>query len=157
MAIHITFYSNEADPRELNKAPYLTQIAAIIGEFKDIVSVEKPTILIEGNQLLNANYIYIQELQRYYFINEPKLIRGNMFEIECSEDYLYSWKTRIENLDGLVTKQENPARNGIKEFIKYPQDVPIESDDITEVYDITSNGCWSGVNYYVTVNGGLLT
>lgn len=156
MAIHITFYSNEADPRVLNKVPYLTQMASITGEFKDVVSVEKPTILIEGMQLLNANYIYIQELQRYYFINEPKLIRGNMFEIECREDYLYSWKTRIENLDGLVTKQENPSHNGINTFMKYPQDVPIEADDETQPIDITSNG-FAGANYYVTVNGGILT
>ena len=105
----ITFYNNESDAILVSKK--ITQIssinnAKIINE-TDIVN---PSIIVSrkfyDSIILKANYLYIDKLERYYFINNISFAES-MIVIDCTVDVLMSYKKQIRNLTCTVTRNEN--------------------------------------------------
>ena len=109
----ITFYNNESDAIVVSKK--ITQIssinnAKIINE-TDIVN---PSIIVSrkfyDSLILKANYLYIDKLERYYYINNISFAES-MIVIDCTVDVLMSYKKQIRNLTCTVTRNEN-LKNG---------------------------------------------
>lgn len=109
----ITFYNNESDSILVDKK--ITSIsslsnAKIINE-TDIVN---PSIIVSRNFydsiILKANYLYIDNLKRYYFINNISFAES-MIVIDCTVDVLMSFKNEIRNLNCTVSRNEN-LKNG---------------------------------------------
>ena len=109
----ITFYNNESDAILVSKK--ITQIssinnAKIINE-TDIVN---PSIIVSrkfyDSLILKANYLYIDKLERYYYINNISFAES-MIVIDCTVDVLMSYKKQIRNITCTVTRNEN-LKNG---------------------------------------------
>lgn len=109
----ITFYNNESDAIVVSKK--ITSIssinnAKIINE-TDIVN---PSIVVSRNfydsLILKANYLYIDKLERYYYINNISFAES-MIVIDCTVDILMTYKKQIRNLTCTVTRNEN-LKNG---------------------------------------------
>lgn len=57
-----------------------------------------PTILIYSDLSLEImNYCYIDEFNRYYFIDKIEQVRKNLYRIHCKIDVLESYKLEILN------------------------------------------------------------
>lgn len=113
MSSHITLYSNTASPETVNKSGSLTTIEQITGEFRGSINVLAPVIQIQPTTtstvakiLKECNYIYIQELGRYYFVTGLSCIANNLIEIEARVDVLYTWKDAILNQTAIVARNE---------------------------------------------------
>ena len=111
--MRITFYSNVSDSIVVNKKiNYISAIsdAKIINE-TDILN---PSIIVSRNFYDNiisqANYLYIDKLKRYYFINNISFA-DSMIVIDCTVDVLMSYKDEIKNLYCTVKRNEN-IKNG---------------------------------------------
>ena len=109
----ITFYNNESDRKLLDKKITVVKAvsnAKIINE-TDILN---PTILISrgfyDQYILKANYLYIDSLKRYYYINNISFVES-MVQISCSVDVLMSYKNEIRNLTCTVSRNQN-LKNG---------------------------------------------
>ena len=109
----ITFYNNESDAILVDKK--ITSIssinnAKIINE-TDIVN---PSIIVSRNFydsiILKANYLYIDNLKRYYYINNISFAES-MIVIDCTVDVLMSYKSEIRSITCTVTRNEN-LKNG---------------------------------------------
>lgn len=109
----ITFYNNESDAIVVSKK--ITQIssinnAKIINE-TDIVN---PSIIVSrkfyDSIILKANYLYIDKIERYYYINNISFAES-MMVIDCTVDVLMSYKKQIRNITCTVTRNEN-LKNG---------------------------------------------
>lgn len=74
----------------------LTSAQSYIGQARGEISIENPVItIISSVSLINFNYCFIEEFNRYYFIDSKKLVRNNVWEFTLSEDYLYTWRNSI--------------------------------------------------------------
>ena len=109
----ITFYNNESDAIVVSKK--ITSVssinnAKIINE-TDIVN---PSIVVSrkfyDSNILKANYLYIDKLDRYYYINNISFAES-MIVIDCTVDVLMSYKKQIRNITCTVTRNEN-LKNG---------------------------------------------
>lgn len=111
----ITFYKNKAENNRLDKTSYLTKIMDVTNcDFKNDESIMTPTIILDNldrNSLKNANYVYIELLERYYYINDIQMLLGNRISLELTEDVLMSNLTDIKNLTATADRNEN-KRNG---------------------------------------------
>ena len=109
----ITFYNNESDAIVVSKK--ITQISSInnvkIINETDIVN---PSIVVSrkfyDSIILKANYLYIDKLDRYYYINNISFAES-MIVIDCTVDVLMSYKKQIRNITCTVTRNEN-LKNG---------------------------------------------
>lgn len=104
----VTLYKNNSENNVIGKN--LTYLSSITAVNKEIISVENPTIVLSySGDMNNVNYIYIEDFDRYYFVNEVRGLNGNMYQIACNVDVLESFKNDIKQLTAVIDKQENVA------------------------------------------------
>lgn len=63
------------------------------------------------NYVLSANYAYIPEFNRYYFINDITAIRTNIWRVNMHVDVLMSYSKEIKNTHAIVTRNEYKYNN----------------------------------------------
>lgn len=122
----ITLYNNSSDPLVVDKS--LSNALTLTGDLREMCDVENPSLLIEGTTLLNYNYAYIPEFNRYYFFKKPPTaVAKNLMVLELTEDYLMSYKTEIKATKAIIKRQE-------RLYNKYLND----SDALSYSYEILS-------------------
>lgn len=102
----ITVYKISDDRRVVNKT-LGTAVATLTAIIKNDADILYPVLEVAYNSsVLTANYLYIDTLQRYYYIKNIKLDRQRIF-LECEVDVLKSYYNEIKNLNCVVSRQEN--------------------------------------------------
>lgn len=103
----IEIYTNTSDSKVVTKS--ITLVATLTGTLRDDCSIIDPVIKIEGltaTQVKTANYLYIADFGRYYYINDITF-NGNLFILSCHVDVLMSFKGQFKELEGVISRQEN--------------------------------------------------
>lgn len=60
-----------------------------------------------NNYVLSANYVYIPDFNRYYFINDITSVRQNLWRLSLHVDVLMSYKKEINNTYAFISRNEN--------------------------------------------------
>lgn len=107
MAFPIVIMFNNSERNKLEKDT--ETITTLSGVLKEGTSIIDPVILFQGEvqDFRKANYMYIQAFQRYYFINNMRSIRNDLWEISAHVDVLNSFKNQINNCRGIVKRSKN--------------------------------------------------
>lgn len=100
-----TFYENTSDKRYLNKN--------ITAKYNDIpIEVLEPSSVVRPNLKVSSgligqsvNYLYIAELERYYYIKNWIMENGHV-RLECEVDVLMSFKNDIKKQNAIVARNE---------------------------------------------------
>ena len=102
--MNLTFYNNTGDIRQLNKN--LTTVkSGVTAEIQYDVSITDPVLIMEAAAVLeDANYFYIAEWDRYYFITNRVYLDGNRIEISGHVDVLASFKNEILQSDCIAAR-----------------------------------------------------
>lgn len=143
----IILYNNSSDPLVVDKS--LSNALALTGELREMCDVENPSLLIEGTTLLNYNYAYIPDFNRYYFFKKPPTaVAKNLMLLELNEDYLMSYKTEIKATKAIIKRQE-------RLFNKYLNDEEYQSYayEIISAYAFNTPFTKASIPY-LTVLGG---
>ena len=110
--ITITLYQNTAERNSLR--PALTQVGSQIqGTLRDASSLLNIEITFDKDpqNLYKANNMYIQELDRWYHINNVIAFRSNLTKVSCSLDPLYTYYKQILNCPGVIARCESISHN----------------------------------------------
>lgn len=124
--MNLTLYKNSSDNRCINKK--IKQILSLSGNLKNESSVMNPTVIIQTN-IIDFNYLYIQEFKRYYYVDNITILRTNLIQVDASVDVLMSNKDVIKYLPCLVERVNDNKK--IDEFIDTNTDV--ERGENTEI------------------------
>lgn len=92
----------------LNKS--LTFISEYTGAVARVnVSIENPVLILEESvtNIVSANYCYIAEFGRYYYITDKTCDVNGLWTISLKVDVLKSFMTDIDNLKGVVIRQRD--------------------------------------------------
>ena len=105
--MYITLYAC-TDPRnQLNKVNKTTIAAYNTAVIKDNCSIFDPIIILPySNNIFTANYMYIQEFGRYYFINNIETEHERIF-IHAHVDVLETYRSEIWNLQVYLKRSAN--------------------------------------------------
>ena len=68
-----------------------------------------------------ANYAYIANFGRYYFIEGQRILPGNQIELSLKVDVLMSWKTVINDSNVIAIRSTNRGHKMI------PDNIPIQA------------------------------
>lgn len=80
------------------------------GALREGTSIINPVIRISGANvpdLKNANYMYIPDFNRYYFITDIKSIRNGLVEIAGHVDVLQTYSSQIRNNTAIIKRNAN--------------------------------------------------
>ena len=117
--MNIILYSNSAENERINKTSFLTEKGTYIGAFRGEASILSPKIEIQSNGLISANYCYIEDFGRYYFINDIVCYRLGFFILSLTVDVLMSHKDSLLQLYAYVERYEKSTETGYKDN-KFP-------------------------------------
>ena len=107
----VTFYSVSDDARVLNKTlgDAVATLSAV--EIWGECSIMDPVLkLVYDADLLDANYCYISDWKRYYYIENYDVSNGREMYVRMHEDVLMSNATAIGELTCTIVRT---AQNGI--------------------------------------------
>lgn len=109
----VILYTNKSDSRTVNKS--LTELATVNCSIYNSNSVMSPQLLLETQSYsFNANYCYIEELARYYYITDWKLEQGLRIILNLKVDTLMSFRGELTK-GGTVIRQENIGINYVRD------------------------------------------
>ncbi len=105
MRIHLYSVKDEAE----KIAKTLTELAVISGYARDMdqIGTEKTEFLLETNDselIKNVNYMYVEELGRYYYIGDKKARVNKLWLIPGYVDALMSFKDQVFNCEGILAR-----------------------------------------------------
>ena len=142
----VIFYKYNDIKNKINKTLEngLTVNNVVIQNDFDITAFE--LLIKDTNFNSDYNYCYIQDLERYYFIESVERMNGTIYKIRLSVDVLKSFSTQIENIQAIITKSENPDDNFV--------DCEKSENYTSEVIALTDNFNHNGNLILVTSLGG---
>ncbi len=102
----ITLYQSVSENVTVNKN--LTELATLTGSLREESPVLDPVIMVEGLEayLATANYAYIPEFNRYYFITGVESIRTGLWTISLHVDVLYTYRDQIKANNAIIERNE---------------------------------------------------
>lgn len=103
-------YNYKGQPNTINKS--LTPLGTINVTLQPEINVHNPTIKIQiPPNMYGFNYVYIDELNKYYFVDNFRYIGGNTYIITLSIDVLQTYKDVILQSTALIVESDNANRD----------------------------------------------
>lgn len=78
-------------------------------------SGDELSIISDSNKIVNINYIYIKEFNRYYYVTDVVCLLNKLYQFNCSIDHLYTYKDKYLDKDALVERNEFTYYDGIED------------------------------------------
>lgn len=144
--MEIILYYNNSEKIKLDKE--LTQIGTIEGRLLQNTSITKPSIMFDlDTAVFSANYLYIPQFNRYYFITDDVNVSANKWQIQARVDVLTSFKSAIRENTAIIERQEN-------EYNLYLDDKYYRAYQNEDVQYKKFSGSLPSDKYILVVNGG---
>ena len=100
----IKTYNYNGEPNRVNKT--LQENEEYTGVLNSTVNILEPVIRFRTTNVVTFNYVYIESLNRYYFVSEIRQ-DGDICTVYLREDVLMTYKDKILDSIGTLTKGEN--------------------------------------------------
>ena len=89
----LEIYNNNSNNNVINKN--ITLVNEIYFNLKSDNSILQPILILKN--YIGGNYCYIDKFERYYFINDVRLLNGGLYELQLNIDVLMTYKNEIMN------------------------------------------------------------
>lgn len=117
---------------------------------KEESSILKPTIIIEAATApITYNYMYIQDLQRYYFIDDIVSKNNKIWEITGHVDVLETYKNGIKSNKAVIRRQQNIYNL----YLNDPDFITYNNDKIQTLQFKNGTGFSKTLSYVLVING----
>lgn len=120
-------------------------------------SLENPRIVLSTRtNVLQANYLYIQNFGRYYYIDNHTLEEGKIV-IDCTVDVLMSFAPEIAEEEIII---DRTSKTDLNNFYLEDDEIKEYSYPFTEIHKlkcISNNGFEQDNNYYVLALSGAVS
>lgn len=147
--MNITLYQTNEDPRHITKTFSATTKSYSLAYSTHELDLLKPEIYLADTGLENYNYMYIQDLGRYYFIH-PELTANGYYSLNAKCDVLMSHATAIRGNAGILDRSNNV-------FTRYLTDPEYQMKVYRRIQTVpfsTTPFSTSGDRYYLIATGG---
>lgn len=134
----IKLYYNSSENNVIGKT--LNDKLELDGNLRDSSDITNPVIMITSNNKPNANYAYINDFNRFYFISEITAYRSNSFILKLKVDVLESYKEQIKNLKVVLSGTENVGKSMYLNSDIWRRNVKDKTDIITFPNGLSENG-----------------
>lgn len=105
MSFTIQFMFNNEPMNKITKSPQA--LFSLTGTLRDESSIVDPVILIEHADPISANYAYIEEFHRYYYIKDITAVRSGLWRVSMHTDVLKTFSEGILNSPCIVAKSSS--------------------------------------------------
>lgn len=105
----IIFYNTTSGNNVINKV--LTNATEFDIKFKDSTDVKNPMVILRSDTIVNFNYAFIENFNRYYFVERVELYPNSIYNIYLRCDVLETYKEDILKCEGNISQQKQNVNN----------------------------------------------
>lgn len=134
----INLYTNFSPKKKIGKS--LTLVKAMTGTLREECDMINPSVLIENAGVIHANYAYIPDFSRYYFITKITSVRNGLWRVDMHVDVRESFADEIKNNIALVERA-----SGYYNLYLPDNMMPLTQDRFTMTYTLGSEFSHHGV------------
>ena len=102
----LTLYQMTSENNKIGKTKTLIGTYNITLREESSLLYPKIRLAVSSSTVANANYMYIAEYGRYYFITDIISVRNGVVEIAGTVDVLETYSSEILNLDVVIDRQQ---------------------------------------------------
>ena len=129
----VILYKSSAESNRLDKSSYLEKIAELDGYLREASSIISPVIqfelpnqsqsliideddeeletpdseiVIDSTLFYSFNYAFIEDFNRFYFVQDVTIVRSNLFRVQFIIDVLMTHRDNLLSLPALVERNE---------------------------------------------------
>lgn len=105
-----TLYVTNSDNRKLNKS--LSKIKDITFKLVETCNFDNPTFIFERDQqdeILKSNYFYVDQWERYFYLESPTIIDFNRVLFTGRVDLLMTTKAELLETIQTITRSSDPV------------------------------------------------
>ena len=104
--MNIDLYKNTSEEKAIEKI--IVDKKTIEGTLKTNIDITDFSVMFNFfDDWNNYNYVYIEKLKRYYFVDSKRIINNSLVEYYLIEDVLMSFKDLIRNQNILLSESES--------------------------------------------------
>lgn len=89
---NLKIYTNQSNQNVINKR--IDLVSELKCTFKDDVDILNPALLVKN--YTGGNYCYLSNFDRFYYIDDVRLLKGGVYQLFCSVDVLKSYADDLE-------------------------------------------------------------
>ena len=113
------------------------------GIVKADIDIKKPILEMSFDANLHkANYVYIESMNRYYYITDKQNVTGNRFRVYCDVDVLESFKDDILKEQVILASTEKIGSNNYLPSTVWKSTVKDKTEIKTFPSGLLENGEW---------------
>lgn len=135
----IDLYKNTSEENAIEK---------IIEDKKTIEGTLKTTIDITDFSVIfnffedwnNYNYVYIEKLNRYYFVESKRIVNNSLIEYDLIEDVLMSFKDLIRKQNILLIESEKAFNGSQNNYIAENKLTVVNSYEMEDLFNTDKSG-----------------
>lgn len=144
--MNIEYYLNSSENFRVEKnISYIGIDSILVPRDFDLI---RPTLHLELLNGVNFNYVFLDDVERYYFVESVECISGTLFKVNLELDPLMTYKDEI--LGSYASyKRTYKAGDYVDPSIQAEAKQTISTVEVGE--EVNSN---SGTNYLITTLGG---
>ena len=140
----LKLFKNSSENNDVSKT--LTDEHKVTGYSRVVVDMLNPVIELAGIEVNSYNYCYVQELNRYYYIENINISPNGVYRLSMRIDVLMTYRDDIMASHGLITKN--------REYNPYTGDVDVESRYTLEKHEFENGFDFSNGDFVlVTMRG----
>lgn len=120
----VILYKNLSEPERMDKT--LEEVKETNCDLLEGCSMVDPTLILQSNTPILANYAYIPDFGRYYFITDNTNEQGKIWSLKMHCDVISTYKQAIRNCEATLDRQEYQYNMYISDGL-----IQLESDTLT--------------------------
>lgn len=135
----IDLYKNASSENTIEKI--ITDKKTFEGTLKNTIDITNFSVIFNFfEDWNNFNYVYIEKLKRYYFVESKKIVNNSLIQYDLIEDVLMSFKDLIRNQNVLLNESET-AFNGSKNNYMAENKLTVANDyEMSDLFTSNKSG-----------------
>lgn len=151
--ISVDFLQTNDDTRKIKKT-YTILYSGVSCDIYDSCDMYAPTLKVREDYAISANYIYISNFHRYYYIVNKYFDKAKTCTIECKCDVLKSFSTDILNSTQMIIRSADIDNVKVKNSLIPDTMLPVSPLKLTGDIQVTGKSIRHKDCYILTVLSG---
>lgn len=135
----IDLYKNTSEENAIEKI--IIDKKTIEGTLKTTIDITDFSVIFNFfDDWNNYNYVYVEKLKRYYFVESKRILNNSLVEYDLFEDVLMSFKDLIRQQNILLTESETVFNGSKNNYIAENKLTVANSYEMKDLFNTDKSG-----------------
>ena len=135
----IDLYKNTTEDNAIEKI--IVDKKTIDGTLKTTIDITDFSVIFNFfEDWNNYNYVYIEKLKRYYFVESKRIVNNSLVEYDLIEDVLMSFKDLIRQQNILITESETTFNGSKNNYTSENKLTVANSYEMEDLFNTNKSG-----------------